>query len=133
MDHAAPARSARTVGQYVPRATGQIDATFVALADQTRRQVVQALLKRPHRAGELAEALGMSPPALSRHLKVLRRSGLIVEQGVEHDARVRVYTLSRSAFAPLRQWLQQVENLWDEQLRAFKVYAETSAARRRRT
>ena len=114
------------------RAAAQVDATFGALADPTRRQVIQALLKKPRRAGELAEVLGMSPPALSRHLRVLRRSGVIVEQGVEHDARVRVYTLSRSAFAPLREWLEQVEGLWEDQLRAFKAHAERSPRARGR-
>jgi DNA-binding transcriptional ArsR family regulator len=101
-----------------------VDATLSALADPTRRQVVQALLKQPRRAGELAAMVGLTPPALSRHLRVLRRCGVIVEQGVEHDARVRVYALSRSAFTPLRDWLEQVENLWETQLRAFKAHAE---------
>ena len=51
---------------------------------------------------------------------------------MEHDARVRVYTLSRSAFAPLREWLEQVEGLWEDQLRAFKAHAEKSPGARGR-
>jgi DNA-binding transcriptional ArsR family regulator len=110
-----------------------LDATFVALADRTRREMVRALLEKPRRAGELAEIVAMSPPALSRHLRVLRRSGLIVERGVDHDARVRMYTLSESAFEPLREWLEDVEQLWETQLRAFKAHAEVSVRRGRRS
>jgi len=103
---------------------------FAALADPVRRAVIRALLQKPRRAGELAEHVDMSPPALSRHLKVLRKAGLIVERGVEEDARVRVYGVDRRAFAPVRTWLEQVEELWHEQLEAFKVHAEKVRAQR---
>lgn len=107
-----------------------LDVAFGALADRTRREVVQVLLKQPRRAGELARMVSMSPPALSRHLRVLRRAGVIVEQGAEDDARVRIYSLSPSAFAPLREWLDEVESLWQEQLGAFKAHAERYHAAR---
>lgn len=103
-----------------------LDVAFSALADPTRREVVRALLEQPRRAGDLARMVSMSPPALSRHLRVLRRAGLIVEQGAEHDARVRIYRLSPAAFAPVREWLDEVESLWQEQLDAFKAHAERS-------
>jgi DNA-binding transcriptional ArsR family regulator len=109
-----------------------LDAAFNALADPTRREVVKALLRQPRRAGELAAIVSMSPPALSRHLRVLRRSGVVVEQGVEHDARVRIYSLSPSAFEPLRTWLDEVEDLWHEQLRSFKTHAERTRGLRGR-
>jgi DNA-binding transcriptional ArsR family regulator len=112
--------------------SGSLDAAFSALADPTRREVVKALLKQPRRAGELAEIVSMSPPALSRHLRVLRRAGVVVEQGVEHDARLRIYSLSPSAFDPFRAWLDEVENLWHEQLRAFKAHAERTRGSRGR-
>ena len=60
-----------------------LDSAFTALSDSTRRAVIRALLKKPLRAGELAESVEMTPPALSRHLRVLRKAGLIVEEGVE--------------------------------------------------
>jgi len=97
---------------------------FAALADPVRRAVIRALLQKPRRAGELAEHVDMSPPALSRHLRVLRKAGLIVERSVEEDARVRVYAVERRAFAPVRSWLEQVEELWHEQLESFKAHAE---------
>lgn len=103
-----------------------LDAAFAALADPTRRAVIRALLRKPHRAGELAEEVEMSPPALSRHLRVLRSAGLIVDQGLEEDARVRVFSIEAAAFAPMRDWLGQVEDLWNEQLQSFKAHAERS-------
>jgi DNA-binding transcriptional ArsR family regulator len=66
----------------------------------------------------------MSPPALSRHLRVLRKAGLIVEQSLQDDARVRVYGVDSRALGPVRNWLQQVEELWHTQLEAFKAHAE---------
>ena len=101
-----------------------LDATFAALADPTRRAVIRALLQKRHRAGELAALVSMSPPALSRHLRVLRKAGLIVEQGLEEDARVRVFTVDRRALGPIRNWLEQVEQMWQTQLEAFKAHAE---------
>lgn len=71
----------------------QLDRTLAALADPTRRAVIEHLRTRPHRAGDLADALGMSAAARSRHLRVLRKSGLITDDEVEHDARVRLYPL----------------------------------------
>lgn len=107
-----------------PASAEQLDAAFSALADATRRAVIRALLRKPLRAGELAERVSMSPPALSRHLRVLRSAGLIVEQGVEGDARVSIYSVNLDAFAPVQGWLAQVEDLWHEQLDAFKAHAE---------
>jgi DNA-binding transcriptional ArsR family regulator len=101
-----------------------LDCAFAALSDSTRRSVIRALLKKPLRAGELAESVAMSPPALSRHLRVLRRAGLIVQEGVDHDARVSLYRVNLQAFAPVRTWLEQVEELWHLQLQAFKEHAE---------
>ena len=111
--------------------TVNLDTTFAALSDGTRRTVIQALLTRPRRAGELARTVRMSAPALSRHLRVLRKAGLVIEEGIEADARVRVYRLEPSAFAPVRDWLGQIEQLWEEQLLAFKEHAERSIRGRR--
>ena len=76
-------------------AARKLDATLAALADPTRRRVVELLRERPRRAGELAEAFGVSAPAMSRHLRVLRTRGLVEEERVDEDARVRVYRLRR--------------------------------------
>jgi DNA-binding transcriptional ArsR family regulator len=112
----------------VTAAAAQLDRTFTALADPTRRGVVDLLRRKPRRAGELAAAFAMTPPAMSRHLRVLRRTGLVEEEGLEHDARVRVYRLRPEPFAALRGWLDEVEELWAGQLDAFKAHAERKAA-----
>jgi DNA-binding transcriptional ArsR family regulator len=109
-----------------------VDATLAALADPTRRRVVDLLRRRPRRAGELASAFRMSPPAMSRHLRVLRREGLVEEQRVEGDARVRVYRLRPERFRDLQAWLLEVEAFWTEQLDAFEQHAEAKQRGRRR-
>jgi len=108
----------------------EIDRTFAALADPTRRRVVDLLRDRPQRAGELAAAFEMSAPAMSRHLRVLRKTGLVEEEGLDDDARVRVYRLRPERFAALRDWLDEVEGYWGGQLGALKAHVERPAARR---
>jgi DNA-binding transcriptional ArsR family regulator len=92
----------------MPR-TESLDETLAALADPIRRRVVDLLRKNPQRAGDLAAALKVSAPRLSRHLRVLRRCGLIEDRGLEHDARVAFYRLKRERFAALRDWLADLE------------------------
>jgi DNA-binding transcriptional ArsR family regulator len=101
----------------------QVDEVLVALADPIRRQVVDELRLGPKRAGELADAAGMSFPAISRHLRVLRASRLVEVRALDEDARVRVYQLRAEPFLALRAWLDQVEAFWTEQLDAFSDYA----------
>jgi len=103
-----------------------LDTTLAALADPTRRQVVELLRERPRRAGELAESCAMSDPAMSRHLRVLRTSGLVEveEELAAHDARLRIYRLRPEPFVALQAWLDQVQAFWTEQLGAFKAHAE---------
>ena len=102
----------------------ELSAAFGALSDASRRQMIRLLLQKPRRAGELAESLDMSPQALSRHLRVLRKAGLVSEQGIERDARVRIYSVHATAFQPVQDYMAQVENLWQRQLQAFKALAE---------
>jgi DNA-binding transcriptional ArsR family regulator len=101
-----------------------LDATLSALADPTRRRVVDLLRDGPRRAGELASSTDMSAPAMSRHLRVLRASGVVEAAGVDDDARLRVYRLRHEPFVALQAWLDQVEAFWGEQLGAFKAHAE---------
>src|SRR5215468_1850626 len=108
-----------------------LDRVLAGLAEPTRRRIVDHLRRGPRRAGELAEACGMSMPAMSRHLRVLRRSGLVEGGGVEHDARVRLYRLRPEPLAALRGWLEQVEAFWSGQLDAFKAHAERQRKGRR--
>jgi DNA-binding transcriptional ArsR family regulator len=109
-----------------------LDATFAALADPTRRAVVTMLRRRPHRAGELADELGTTPAGLSRHLRVLRESGLVAEEIDDDDARVRVLRLERAQFEALRHWVEEVESFWTGQLASFKAHAERTRGKRSR-
>ena len=107
------------------------DATVAALADPPRRAVVSMLRERPRRAGELADELGTTPAGLSRHLRVLRESGLVTEEVDDDDARVKVLRLERTQFEALRHWIEEVETFWTGQLAAFKAHAERTRGRRR--
>jgi DNA-binding transcriptional ArsR family regulator len=103
-------------------ASDPIDRAFLALADRTRRGVVDLLRRGPRRAGELAAELGVSAPALSRHLRILRESRLVEEAGDANDARVSVYRLRRETFTALRGWVDEVEALWVDQLASFATH-----------
>ncbi len=110
-------------------AVSDLDATFAALADRTRRGIVDCLRRQPCRAGELSRALDVPPAGLSRHLRVLRESRLVEEEGLQSDARVRIYRLRREPFEGLRGWVEEVEAFWGSQLAAFKEHAEGGSAR----
>lgn len=101
-----------------------LDRTLAALADPSRRLAVELLQQRPHRAGELAAALDVAPPVMSRHLRVLRLSGLVEETHPEFDARVRIYSLRSGATAELKAWLDAVERGWSTQLANLERHVE---------
>ena len=98
-----------------------LDATLSALADPTRRRVVDLLRERPRRAGELASRAHTSGPAMSRHLRVLRASGLVEAGLSDEDARARVYRLRPERLRALQSWL---DGFWVGQLESFKAHAE---------
>ena len=105
-----------------------LDRTLAALADPHRRAVVDLLRTRPRAAGNLARSLSLPAPAMSRHLRILRESGLVEETHPPFDARVRIYALRTEPMAELTQWLADTEALWTEQLAAFKQHVESEAA-----
>jgi DNA-binding transcriptional ArsR family regulator len=105
-----------------------LDGVLGALADPTRRQVVQLLGERPYRAGELAAASGTSAPVMSRHLRVLLEAGVVVDERVPADARLRVFRLRPEPIGALQAWLDQLRAHWDEQLDAFKRHVEGKVA-----
>lgn len=104
-----------------------VDAVFAALADPRRRRAVELLGRRPYSAGELADTLGLAPPAMSRHLRALKDGGLVEDHYLPFDARVRIYRLKDGATDALKGWLVETESLWSEQLAAFKSHVERSA------
>lgn len=110
-----------------PLRSRHLDGAFGALADPTRRRVIELLGKAPHRASELADATDASRPGMSRHLKILRDAGLVREEGDALDARARVYQLEREAFSGVKDWLDEVESFWADQLASFKDVVESRA------
>jgi DNA-binding transcriptional ArsR family regulator len=106
-----------------------VDRTLAALADPHRRAVVDLLRVRPRAAGDLAQALGLAAPTMSRHLRVLREGGLVAQTHPEFDARVRVYALRQAPMDELRDWLAAAETLWIDQLASFKAHLETDSDR----
>ena len=109
-----------------------LDRTLAALADPNRRAIVERLRSKPQRPSEVAEALSMSRPAMSRHLRVLRRAGLIAQEALEEDARARVIQLRTEPLTRLRAWVEDVEAMWNDQLQSFKAHAEQVHRRHRR-
>lgn len=97
---------------------------YSALADPTRRRVLELLSERPRRAGELAAAAKTSAPVMSRHLRILLESGFVADERMPDDARARVFRLRREPIGDLQAWLDQLEAHWNEQLRSFKRHVE---------
>jgi DNA-binding transcriptional ArsR family regulator len=114
----------------IHRPVNDLDVTLTALADPTRRRVIELLRAGPQRAGELAACIRTTRPAMSRHLKILRASGLVDVTLLEDDGRGRVYTLQPDRFVALQAWLDQVQAFWSEQLGAFKAHAERTRGAR---
>ena len=106
----------------------ETDVVFPALADPTRRRVVELLGAGARRAGELAAETGVSAPAMSRHLRVLLEAGVVTDERVPDDARLRVFRLRREPVLALQAWLDQLQAHWNEQLGSFKRHVERERA-----
>src|SRR3989441_10807637 len=94
-------------GQMPPE---HLDATFAALADPTRRAILARLASGEASVAELAEPFAMSQPAISKHLKVLERAGLI-SRG--RDAQRRPRRLEAKPLAEATQWLERYRRFWE--------------------
>jgi DNA-binding transcriptional ArsR family regulator len=90
-----------------------MSATFEVLAQPTRRAVLDRLKERDHLVGELAEALGLSQPLTSKHLKVLRDAGLVT---VRVDGPRRWYGLRVEPLAEIADWLEPYRWMWESSL-----------------
>lgn len=100
---------------------------FEALADPTRRRVIQLLGQGPRRAGELATEVGASPSALSRHLKLLLEASIVDDERIPEDARVRVFRLRPDSLVAVQAYLDQLQAEWRDQLASFKRHVEEKA------
>jgi DNA-binding transcriptional ArsR family regulator len=108
-----------------------VEHILEALADPTRRRIVEMLARGPMTAGQIHAAFPIANPAVSRHLRVLREAGLIVERPVD-DRRVRLYTLEPRALDELSAWVAGLSTSWQSQLDAFKDYVGVRSGRKAR-
>ncbi len=100
----------------------KLNATFAALADPTRRAIVERLARGPVSVGELARPFEISLPAVSRHLKVLEGAGLIVR---ERDAQWRRCRIEPTGLKVAADWVEQYRRFWETQLDALAEFLET--------
>jgi DNA-binding transcriptional ArsR family regulator len=100
----------------------QREDRLAALADPTRQRILELLAERPRPAGELHGAFPIAAPAVSRHLRVLREAGLVGEEPVPDDKRVRLYRLEPAGLDELSAWLDGLSGAWQQQLDSFKDY-----------
>lgn len=91
--------------------------SFAALADPTRRRIVELLSEGERSAGEIVDAFQVSAPAISQHLKVLREAKLV---DMRIDAQRRIYRLDPNGFAAIEDWLGQVRRFWGGRLDALE-------------
>jgi DNA-binding transcriptional ArsR family regulator len=94
-----------------------MNETLLALADPTRRHMVDMLRQGERSAGEIERALGMSQPAASKHLRTLREAGLVA---VRKDAQRRVYRLNPAKLAAIDAWLEPYRAFWANRLDALE-------------
>lgn len=92
-----------------PQSPGSLDATFAALADPTRRAILARLATGQASVSELAEPFAMTQPAISKHLKVLERAGLISR---DRDAQRRPSRLQAQPLAEATAWLERYREFW---------------------
>ncbi len=100
-----------------------LDATFAALADPTRRAILARLARGESSVSELAEPFPVSLPAISKHLQVLERAGLIAR---EKDGRVRRCRLLPEPMKDAAKWIEQYRQFWEQQFDALARYLEES-------
>jgi DNA-binding transcriptional ArsR family regulator len=88
-----------------------------ALADPTRRRIVELLAKRDHTAGEIVDEFDLSAPAISQHLKVLREAGLVISRA---DGQSRIQTLNPEGLDEIGAWLERTRRFWSARLDALE-------------
>lgn len=101
--------------------------SLLAIADPTRRRIVELLAVRERTAGELVEEFDMSAPAISQHLKVLREAGIVTTRA---EGQSRIQALNPRGFEELEDWLEKTRSVWSSRLDALEreLRAEDEAA-----
>jgi DNA-binding transcriptional ArsR family regulator len=105
--------------KYVPAAS--LDTVFAALSDPTRRHILDLLARAESRVTDLAKSFSISLPAISKHLRVLEKAGLIKR---ERDGRVHRLRLEARPMREAANWIERYRGFWDAQLDALADYFE---------
>ena len=113
----------RSVTYQAPRNT---EATFQALADPTRRAVLDLLRRGSQPAGQIASAFPVSRPAISKHLRLLRRAHLVREH---REGRNRIYDLNPEPLRAVDTWIEQYRVFWMSNLNNLKAFVEAEYER----
>jgi DNA-binding transcriptional ArsR family regulator len=113
----------RSVTYSAPKTT---EATFQALADPTRRAVLDLLRRGGQPAGHIAQAFPVSRPAISKHLRLLRRAHLVSEH---REGRNRIYHLNPEPLRAVDSWIEQYRSFWSASLANLKAFVEAEHAR----
>ena|ERR1700676_5337741 len=98
-----------------------LSTTFAALADPTRRAILSRLLVGECSVGELAQPFEMSMPAVSKHLRVLERAGLIIQR---RDAQWRRCRISAIPLKEVSDWTERYRQIWEERLDRLDQYVQ---------
>jgi len=106
--------------------TYSTEATFHALADPTRRAVLDLLRRGEQPAGQIAEAFPVSRPAISKHLRQLRKARLVVEH---RRGRHRMYQLNPEPLKAVDSWIEEYRRFWQMNLANLKAFVEDEYAR----
>lgn len=91
--------------------------SLAAIADPTRRRIVELLAERERSAGELVEEFDLSAPAISQHLNVLREAGLVLTRA---EGQSRIQSLNPAGFDELERWLEKTRAVWSRRLDALE-------------
>ena len=97
---------------------------YEAIADPTRRRIIDLLGHDPLNAGTIAAAFAVSRPAISRHLRVLRETGIV---SVEEEAQQRIYHLNPERLSEVAGWIARYTTFWDEHLGRLATHLESGA------
>ncbi|MGD0668067.1 MAG: metalloregulator ArsR/SmtB family transcription factor [Bryobacteraceae bacterium] len=115
---------------YLKTPQGRLDATFAALADPTRRAIVARLASGDASVTELAEPFAMTQPAISKHLKVLERAGMISR---DRDAQRRPSRLVAKPLAEASEWLEQYRQFWETSFQRLDDLLDELKATKKKT
>lgn len=110
-----------TIGNHMVTNQSSLDLTFGALADGTRRAILARLAAGEATVGELAAPFAVSRPAISKHLRVLERAGLVRRS---RDGRVSRCGLDAAPMQDAAEWVDQYRRFWEQQLDALADYLE---------